>query len=131
MAGGNASANSTVVGTLDLRFSCPSDLPPRVIDDQPTTSTWPYSREKARECSYALMSAEYTDYSCVQELGANPPSRGMFFNDLATNVALIRDGMSNTCMVSEIRRETLDEANFGPCWDRARYLDPLLGRSPG
>ncbi|AGA29786.1 DUF1559 family PulG-like putative transporter [Singulisphaera acidiphila] len=116
VAGGNASANTTVVGTLVSAFACPSDLPPRVIDDQPTTATWPYSRHKARESSYALMSAEYTDYSCPQEFGANPPGRGMFFNDIATAVAQVRDGLSNTSMVSEIRQETFDEPNFGPYW---------------
>jgi prepilin-type N-terminal cleavage/methylation domain-containing protein/prepilin-type processing-associated H-X9-DG protein len=116
VAGGNASANTTVVGTLVASFSCPSDLPPRVIDDQPDTPSYPYSRSKARESSYALISAEYTDYSCPQEYGASPARRGMFFNDIGLPLAQVQDGLSNTLMASEIRQETLDMDNFGPYW---------------
>jgi len=116
VAGGNAAVNSTVVGTLVAVFACPSDIPPQAIDDQPNTASWPYSRYQARKSNYALMASEYTDYSCPQEYGTNPARRGMFFNDVGLNVSGVQDGLSNTCMVGEIRQELLDLPNFGPYW---------------
>jgi len=120
---GTAFVNTTVTGAMITTFWCPSDKFPEV-KDMDVNGFGPYSMQKARRSNYGFMSGRYTEYDCppVTSQGTNPPTRGMFFTDLALPIASVQDGTSNTCMVGEIRQEKIDWTPdysvqyFGPYW---------------
>ena len=118
---GTAFSNTTVTGAMVTSFWCPSDKEPEA-KDYDVTGFGPYSMQKARRGNYGLMSSQYTEYDCPPVQGANPANRGMFFTDLSIGFQAVTDGLSNTCMVGEIRQTKLDwSANystqyFGPYW---------------
>ncbi|WZO96281.1 DUF1559 domain-containing protein [Isosphaeraceae bacterium EP7] len=117
---GNALVNTTVTGSMVAAFWCPSDNPPESKDFD-VAGFGPYSMQKARRSNYGLMSSRYTEYDCPPA-SANYSDRGMFFTDLSTTFGSVTDGLSNTCMVGEIRQKKLDWTAdysvqyFGPYW---------------
>jgi len=118
---GTAFTNTTVVGAMVATFACPSDKEPEVKDFD-VNGFGPYSMQKARRSNYGLMSSRWTEYDCPPATGNRPPDRGMFFTDISTKFADVVDGLSNTCMIGEIRQKKIDwTANysiqyFGPYW---------------
>lgn len=118
---GNALANSTVTGTMIAILWCPSDKDPEVRDYD-VNGFGPYSMQRARRSNYALMSSRYTEYDCPP-VTSNYPDKGMFFTDLSTEFKAVTDGLTNTCMVGEIRQKKID-------WDpqyRTQYFGPYWG----
>jgi len=117
---GTAFVNTTVTGAMINSFWCPSDKDPEV-KDYDVTGFGPYSMQKARRSNYAFMSSRYTEYDCPP-VNSNYPDRGMFFTDLSTGFNAVTDGLSNTCMVGEVRQEKIDWTSsystqyFGPYW---------------
>ncbi|MGE3821109.1 MAG: DUF1559 domain-containing protein [Isosphaeraceae bacterium] len=118
---GTAFTNSTVTGAMITSFWCPSDKDPEV-KDYDVNGFGPYSMQRARRSNYGFMSSQYTEYDCPPTHGTSPANRGMFFTDLSTGFKDVSDGLSNTCMVGEIRQEKIDWTNnysvqyFGPYW---------------
>jgi prepilin-type processing-associated H-X9-DG protein len=114
---GNASVNSTVVGTLVNSFWCPSDSQPNVYNEN---DTGPYSRQNAISSNYLVNAAEYTEYNCPGGNGAgmpNPIFQGPFYNDISVTFANIIDGLSNTFLAGEsVQPPSHYSTVYGPYW---------------
>jgi prepilin-type N-terminal cleavage/methylation domain-containing protein/prepilin-type processing-associated H-X9-DG protein len=117
---GSAYTNTTVVGTMIASYWCPSDLPPTVVNDSNTANSNPYWRQNAMRSNYLVCSSVYDDYNCPTTTNAGLPNqfyRGMFFTDISTSVAEVRDGMSNTFMAGEsVQGPTHYSSSYGPYW---------------
>jgi prepilin-type N-terminal cleavage/methylation domain-containing protein/prepilin-type processing-associated H-X9-DG protein len=127
---GTAFVNTTVVGSLVASYWCPSDLDPPV-ENFATTGTGPYSMENARRSSYGCPTGQYTEYNCITPSTPNlPPDRAAFYSDAATKLADIKDGTSNTVMVGEKSRRTINWCAsfwyFGPYWGSGTHTSTHL-----
>lgn len=111
---GSAAVNTTVVGAMIAVLSCPSDLPPEVVDTG-LADTSLSSRQNARRSNYLLSSAVYTEVQCA---GSHLPlwfEQGVFYNDLSTSARSITDGAATTFLAGESRQIKLDPSS-GPYW---------------
>ena len=122
---GSERVNTTVTGTMLNAMWCPSDAMPDAVTDPATAPGYAYSRINARRSNYQLNSTIFTDYFCpgsgANTYSANSAQRGPFFNDLATSIAEITDGTSNTFLAGESvngvsKYEQTAPARFGPYW---------------
>jgi prepilin-type N-terminal cleavage/methylation domain-containing protein/prepilin-type processing-associated H-X9-DG protein len=112
---GSAFVNTTVVGSRLSVFLCPSDDTPPPAIDYDVNGTSPYSRQKAQRSNYLLCTGIYTEYDCIVNGPPNALYQGMFFNDISTTMADIKDGTSNTAMIGESRQINIYDV-FGPYW---------------
>jgi len=122
---GSELANTTVTGTMVNAFWCPSDNQPDAVNDPNTSAAWPYRRINAMRANYQLNATTYTDYFCpgsgAQTFPFNNSIRGAFVNDLATSIAAITDGSSNTFLAGESvngvsKYDQGPPPRFGPYW---------------
>jgi len=130
MLAGTAWVNTTVVGSLISSYACPSDDPPSV-ENFATTGTGPYSMEAARRSSYGTCTGQYTEYNCLTPTTPSaPPDRAMFYTDYSTGFNEVRDGLSNTAMIGEKSRETINWCStfwyFGPYWGSGTHTSTHL-----
>jgi len=135
---GDASANTTVVGSVVSIFSCPSDDAPALVNSNPTTKTDAYSRNNARRSNYGMVSGHYTDYDCPGSAGSGffaANRQGLFNNDISVGVQEIRDGTSNTFAIGE-EKQAHTSSSYGPYWGAGCHtsthlyiLNPLVNAS--
>jgi len=122
---GSDLVNTTVVGTMVNAFWCPSDNEPDAVNDPNMTATWPYRRINARRSNYQINGGLDTDYFCpgsgASTFVRDGSQRTPFFNDLATSLAAITDGTSNTFLAGESvngisKYDQTAPPRFGPYW---------------
>jgi len=109
---GTAYANTTVVGAKVGIFQCPSDEEMPVDTVNTAGSAWRYN---ARRSNYKFCVSLYHDSYCGASAAPNQALRGMFYSDLSTDVAQVKDGTSNTAAVGESFQRTYS-ANWGTWW---------------
>jgi len=112
---GTAWSNSTVTGTLVASFACPSDIPPVAVTTTPATDTSDYSRQNAMRSNYLFCHSLYSEYNCPPNGLPTIQRRGAFFTDMATTIAEVKDGTSNTCFIGE-SPQIKTSTSFGPYW---------------
>jgi prepilin-type N-terminal cleavage/methylation domain-containing protein/prepilin-type processing-associated H-X9-DG protein len=139
---GNALVNTTVVGTMVASFVCPSDIYPSMLQSPSyATGNGTYSMQNARESNYLVCGGFYSEYYCPGT-GAGMPLtnfQGVFFNDLAIDIARIRDGTSNTLLAGEsLQSPGKAVASFGPYWGSGTHTSthgiifpPTYSQAPG
>jgi len=146
---GSAYSNTTVVGTMVSAFWCPSDNAPDAVTDTNAAVSWPYWRVNAMRSNYVVNAGYYTDYYCPGSGGStfSPDAtwRAPFMNDLATSLAQITDGTSNTMLAAEAVNgvSKYDQGaagsppRFGPYWGsgthtavHARIVPPTASDAP-
>ncbi|WP_165074160.1 DUF1559 domain-containing protein [Paludisphaera rhizosphaerae] len=108
---GSCYANSTVVGAKISSYQCPSDEEMPVETDTTTN----FFRVNARRSNYKFCTSQYTDSYCAASASPSNSIRGIFYSDLATNVAAVTDGTSNTAAVAEAPQRTYS-TNWGTWW---------------
>lgn len=113
---GDHSANSTVVGTMISTFQCPSDEEMQVEN----VTSGAYARLNARRSNYKFSMGNYSDSSCAASGAPDRARRGMFYVDLATRMAEITDGTSNTAAVGESLQRTTS-VNWGTWWGAGNH----------
>jgi len=105
---GSELVNTTVVGALVASYACPSDTLPEVTN----STSGDYMRTNARRANYVLCSSRYTDYDAVIPAVQH---RGMFYNNISTNFADVKDGLSSTAMIGE-SPQIHYSTSYGPYW---------------
>ncbi|WP_165068151.1 DUF1559 family PulG-like putative transporter [Paludisphaera rhizosphaerae] len=128
---GSDLVNTTVCSTMVSSFWCPSDVEPDAPTDANTAANWPYRRILARRANYQLNCTNLTDYYCpgsgTNVYAANSAARGAFYNDMATTIAAMTDGTSNTFLAGESvngiskydqgsTTAPISPPRFGPYW---------------
>jgi prepilin-type N-terminal cleavage/methylation domain-containing protein/prepilin-type processing-associated H-X9-DG protein len=134
---GDASVNTTVVGTLVSAFSCPSDDEGVIVNEAGTAN---YSRQNARRSNHLVSAGVYSEYSCPGSIvgsDLDPKQQGAFQNDTSVKFSNIRDGLSNTFLAGEsiqIKGITV----FGPYWGSGTHtsthgviVPPSNAQAPG
>jgi prepilin-type N-terminal cleavage/methylation domain-containing protein/prepilin-type processing-associated H-X9-DG protein len=126
---GNPMVNTTVIGALVATYACPSDKAPELVN-YTGTSTY-YGTTNGRRSNYGFCSGWYTDYDAPGAQNYRPPMqyRGIFYCDLATNLAEIKDGTSATAMVGETRQEHIS-SSYGAMWGSGRHTGVHLKCHP-
>ncbi|RUL87457.1 DUF1559 family PulG-like putative transporter [Tautonia sociabilis] len=111
---GDQTANTTVTSALISTYVCPSDIP---AETRTVTNSVPYYMLEGRRSNYVMMASQYTEYNCPPNASSSSIRnvRGMFFTDLSTKLAEVKDGLSNTVMIGESRQEKWSEY-YGPFW---------------
>ena len=118
MVGGPTSymANTTVTTATVATFFCPSDAPIATILTTPSTTAGAYNGYRPSRGNYLLPSTSYWYQNAAGLGGAVPANGGMFTGfDLATRIATVTDGLSNTTMIHESKQEKIIP-QFGAFW---------------
>jgi prepilin-type N-terminal cleavage/methylation domain-containing protein/prepilin-type processing-associated H-X9-DG protein len=115
---GDQTANTTVVGAMVASYVCPSDVYPSPIGATVTGKGW-NAQMNARASNYYVSVGIYDDVYCPGNNTYTPTAneRGVFFNDLSTNLAQIQDGTSNTFLDGEALQAPAHwDGGYGPFW---------------
>jgi prepilin-type N-terminal cleavage/methylation domain-containing protein/prepilin-type processing-associated H-X9-DG protein len=107
LSAGGMLVNTTVTSTNIATFICPSEafLAPARAPTAPTPSL--YCTLNAARCNYILPASNdyidsYSGTTMIHYWGGMPPDAAIFSGcDLATNLAMISDGTSNTALAGE------------------------------
>jgi prepilin-type processing-associated H-X9-DG protein len=108
-------ANTTVVGTVISTYLCPSDFGTLRADW--TTGNSLYRMVNGQRSNYVLACGQYSEaYPATVLNNSKPDDAGIFAGgDMATRIAEISDGTSNTVLAGESRIEKT-MARYGPYW---------------
>lgn len=126
----NTGANAIATSTILAAYLCPSDDAASLITYTGTVQYW---MTNAATCNYILPSGHISESSAGSWSGYLPstttlksgkvvPWRSMFGNNSSTNLRDVRDGSSNTILVSETNQYRINHPVYSAVWGQAKQM---------